>query len=326
MGELRTDRMYQNFILELEWRHMVPKGNAGVFVWADDITARGVPFHRSIEVQVLENAYGNTESHTTHGDIFPIHGATMTPVNGRGGERAFPTEHRAKPSPEWNHFRITGNDGSISLEVNGKLVTQGIEASPRKGYICLESEGGVVHYRNIRIQELPDTPVGPSDIAIADRGFKSLYNGVDFSGWVTAANSGWTPNDWRLSFAGEPSDEPRISTAQTFGNIAFIFDVRLRDVRRREESNVARVVLRGGAEQTAIKIDVRDPEMAEHFAEVGQWNRFEGTIRGDLLSLTLNGRKLFEDRQLAGAPDTGALTIEAAGPIDFANIYVRDLE
>ena len=122
------------------------------------------------------------------------------------------------------------------------------------------------------------------------------------------------------------SDEPRISTAQTFGNIAFIFDVRLRDVRRREESNVARVVLRGGAEQTAIKIDVRDPEMAEHFAEVGQWNRFEGTIRGDLLSLTLNGRKLFEDRQLAGAPDTGALTIEAAGPIDFANIYVRDLE
>ena len=39
---------------------MVPGGNAGVFVWADDITSRGVPFHRGIEVQVLENAYGNT--------------------------------------------------------------------------------------------------------------------------------------------------------------------------------------------------------------------------------------------------------------------------
>ena len=33
-GELRTDRMYQNFILEVEWRHMVPGGNAGIFVWA----------------------------------------------------------------------------------------------------------------------------------------------------------------------------------------------------------------------------------------------------------------------------------------------------
>ena len=42
IGELRTDRMYQNFILELEWRHMEPRGNAGVFMWADDITARGV--------------------------------------------------------------------------------------------------------------------------------------------------------------------------------------------------------------------------------------------------------------------------------------------
>ena len=161
---------------------------------SDDITARGA---RSIEVQVrkrLRKPY-HSRRHLSdprgHDD----------PCQRRGGERAFPTEHRAKPSPEWNHFRITGNDGSISLEVNGKLVTQGIEASPRKGYICLESEGGVVHYRNIRIQELPDTPVGPSDIAIADRGFKSLYNGVDFSGWVTAANSGWTPNDWRLSFA-----------------------------------------------------------------------------------------------------------------------------
>ena len=82
IGELRTDRMYQNFILDLEWRHMKPRGNAGVFVWADDITARGVPFHRSIEVQVLENAYGNTRSYTTHGDIFPIHGARMTPNEG----------------------------------------------------------------------------------------------------------------------------------------------------------------------------------------------------------------------------------------------------
>ncbi len=74
IGELRTAKMYQNFVMELEWRHMVPRGNAGVFVWADDITARGVPFHRGIEVQVLEDAYGNSARHTTHGDIFQFMG------------------------------------------------------------------------------------------------------------------------------------------------------------------------------------------------------------------------------------------------------------
>jgi hypothetical protein len=60
IGEIRTDRMYQNFVMEVEWRHMVPGGNAGIFVWADDITAKGVPFHRGVEVQVLENAYGQS--------------------------------------------------------------------------------------------------------------------------------------------------------------------------------------------------------------------------------------------------------------------------
>jgi hypothetical protein len=129
IGEIRTERMYQIFILEAEGRHLVPKGNAGIFVWADDITARGQPFHRGVEVQVLEDAYGNTKSYSTHGDIFPIHGATMTPENGRGGSRAFPTEERSKPSPEWNHYRIECRDGEISLAVNGKVVTRGGKAT-----------------------------------------------------------------------------------------------------------------------------------------------------------------------------------------------------
>jgi hypothetical protein len=115
IGELRTDRMYQNFILEVEWRRLKPKGNAGIFIWADDITARGQPFHRGIEVQVLENAYGDSRGHTTHGDIFPIHGARMTPINGRGGGRAFPTENRSKPSPK-RMESLRGNDSRRQAE------------------------------------------------------------------------------------------------------------------------------------------------------------------------------------------------------------------
>ena len=98
--------------------------------------------------------------------------------------RAFPTEDRSRPSPEWNHYRIECRDGDISLAVNGKVTTKGKACSPRKVYICLESEGGVVNYRNVRIAELPDTPISPEDVAIADRGYQQcLYNGVDFEGW-----------------------------------------------------------------------------------------------------------------------------------------------
>ena len=37
--ELRTARMFENFILELEYQHLEPQGNAGVFIWGDALTA-----------------------------------------------------------------------------------------------------------------------------------------------------------------------------------------------------------------------------------------------------------------------------------------------
>ena len=45
-GVMRTAKQYENFVLELEWRHMQPKGNAGVFVWSHPLTAQGTPFAR----------------------------------------------------------------------------------------------------------------------------------------------------------------------------------------------------------------------------------------------------------------------------------------
>ena len=209
IGELRTKQMYQNFVLELEWQHLRPKGNAGVFVWADAITAPGQPFHRAIEVQVLDGR--EAAGHTSDGDIFPIHGATMVPDNGRGGMRAFPTEKRCKSAPEWNHYKITCHDGSIKLEVNGKQVTSGSHCSLRKGYICLESEGSPVNFRNLRIRELPETRLDPSQIAQVDEGFISLYNGVDLSGWKLheGLRGHWKVNDWRLTYDGKATGEDK---------------------------------------------------------------------------------------------------------------------
>ena len=310
IGELRTDRMYQNFELEVEWRHMRPRGNAGIFVWADDITARGQPFHRSIEVQVLENAYGNTRGYTTHGDIFPIHGAKMTPLNGRGGSRSFPTENRSKPSPQWNHYRIRCVDGAISLAVNGKVVTEGKDCSPRKGYICLESEGGIVHYRNLRIRELPSTPVAQEHIAIADRGYRCLYNGIDLAGWKVEAGktTDWKPSDWTLRYVG--SGKGVLASEERFKDVGFLFDVR-----RKKTSGTLSVLFRGA---TGVVIDPT--------GKPGQWNRFEGELRGDRLTVRLNGQEVFTNRQLDAPETDGPLSFAVEGPIDIANVFVRSLK
>ena len=316
-GEIRTERMFQNFELELEWRHMVPGGNAGVFVWADDITSRGVPFHRGIEVQVLENAYGNTQSHTTHGDIFPIHGATMTPINGRGGNRAFPTENRAKSSPEWNHYRIVCNDGAISLAVNGQVVTQGKDASPRKGYICLESEGGVVHYRNIRIKQLPDTPIAAKDVAIANRGYRSVYTGLDLSGWRVgdAAKDAWHAKDWVLAFDGRvPADQSRLELAEQLSLAGFVIDFRFSN-----KSESLTIDLPGTSKPLTIRAN-GDERFGKMLEKIGAWNRLEGTIEDEQLSLSLNGKT----GALEHDTEPGPLAIRASGPLELANIYVRE--
>ncbi len=55
------------------------------------------------------------------------------------------------------------------------------------------------------------------------------------------------------------------------------------------------------------------------------WNRFEGGLRGDRLSLSVNGKPVFTDKKLGSVPARGPFKIVPTGPIDFANVYVRDL-
>ena len=205
-GLMRTERMYENFILELDWRHMADAGNSGVFTWADGLPSVGGPFPRGIEVQVLDPGYakrkGANEWFTTHGDIFPVRGATMTPTGriSKTGVRSFPIEDRTKPSPEWNHYRLVADSGELRLSVNGKEVTVGKDCVPRKGFLCLEAEGSECQFRNLRIKELPSSNTPPEQTANPYEGFHSLFNGKDLGGWKTddAINAVWSISNSRF--------------------------------------------------------------------------------------------------------------------------------
>ncbi len=228
-GVLRSDKQYENFVLELEWKHLVPKGNAGLFVWSDAITSRGVPFTRSIECQILDGR--NTESYTSHGDVFAIHGAKLTPdrPHPRGSMRCLPSEWRSKPAGEWNHYRVTCNDGVLKLAVNGKVVSGGYDISPRKGYICLESEGSEVHFRNIRIHELPSTNPEPEEIAELDEGFEAIYSGLDLRGWKQdpGHEGHWQPRNWVLAYdGGSEAEDKNLWSEEEYGDFILIADWR----------------------------------------------------------------------------------------------------
>jgi len=236
-GTMRTERMYENFIMEVEWRHMQPLGNAGVFVWGDPLTYVGVPFSRGVEVQVLDGR--NSETYTSHGDVFPIWGAKMVPDRPHpnpNNSRCLPSEWRCKPSPEWNHYRITANNGVLKLAVNGKEVSGGSMCRPRKGYLCLESEGSECHFRNLRIQELPSTNPSPEEVAAEAKGFVPMYTGLDLAGWrqVEGQAGHWAPlpgdKSWVLGYDGKSeAKEPRdkhLWTAKEYGDFEMVVDWR----------------------------------------------------------------------------------------------------
>ncbi len=192
-GYLRTDKQYENFIMEVEWMHVEPTkmANSGIFVWGDPIPAVGTGYTRGIEVQVLINFKPADGWATSHGDLFSIWGAKCKPdrPHPKGIERCLPSEERVKGAGQWNHYKIIANDGVIKLHVNGKEVSGVSECNPRKGYIALESEGVECHFRNLKIKELPSTNPKPSEIANVDAGHKALFDGLTLTGWT---GKGWT--------------------------------------------------------------------------------------------------------------------------------------
>ncbi|MBT4584507.1 MAG: DUF1080 domain-containing protein [Phycisphaerae bacterium] len=224
-GVIRTNKMYENFVLELDWRHLVPNGNAGLFVWSDPIPAVGVPFTRAIEVQIMDGK--ELDWYTTHGDIFSIWGAKMTPTrpHPNGYERCLPSERRSIPAPAWNHYVVTCIDGQINLSVNGAIVSGAHDVTPNKGYICLEAEGTEAEFKNIRIMELPPASPETTDVAEEDKGFVTLYNGINLTGWEGGSEH-WTILGWSLQHDGKGKD---LTTTEIFDNFEIMIDAKCED-------------------------------------------------------------------------------------------------
>jgi hypothetical protein len=167
-GVVRSKKVYTNFELVVEWRHLKPAGNSGVFVWTPEASLNIQPndLPDGIEVQILDLAFSEQYEQrtgkkgdwfTTHGDVFPVGSSKMTPFppTSPNGSRSFPTKNLVKPSGEWNHYYIRAINGEVRLWVNGEEVSGGSNCEPKMGHVCLESEGSPIEFRGLRMRELP---------------------------------------------------------------------------------------------------------------------------------------------------------------------------
>lgn len=326
---LRTERQYENFILEAEWRHLKSGGNSGIFIWGTPVAAPGVPFLRGIEVQVLDHGYAEqyekqtgkkSDWFTTHGDVFPIHGATMKPFGPHHGDRSFPTEERSKRSPEWNHYRIVCSNGVIRLSVNGKEVSGGEDCNYRKGYLALEAEGAPVEFRNLRIKELPASDAARALTAPEDSGLRTIFTGLDLRGWQTNAATAarWQAGGNRLVLkAGESKPEATLWLEKKFGDVELVLDCRTEKPGETNKPAVPVVQLQIGS---AFNHDIQLTGSTDRYQRfsISVQGRELAVKRGDqaieLITLPsgIYGKKTF------GLRDTG-------GKVEFMNLYAREL-
>lgn len=184
LGGARSKERYTNFEMVFEWKHHEFAGNSGLFLWCPDSAFTDLPKGQlprtGIEVQVLDLGYEEqwlrdkqkrSDWFTSHGDVFPVGEATMTPftpqityalasgesftVGSAKSPRCFPTKRLVKPAGEWNHYYVRAIDGEVRLWVNGEEVGGGTACSPKTGYLALEAEGALVEFRNLRLRRLP---------------------------------------------------------------------------------------------------------------------------------------------------------------------------
>ena len=170
-GVIRYHEPLTNFELVCEWMHKKKGGNSGVFVWATPQSVRNLAMGKGrlpqgIEVQVLDLGYKEVyekrhkkpgDWFTSHGDVFPVGPIKMRPFPpvAPNKRRSFPSKETTKGIYEWNHYYVRAVDGEVRLSVNGVEVSGGDQISPAMGFLCLESEGAPIEYRNLRLKKLP---------------------------------------------------------------------------------------------------------------------------------------------------------------------------
>ena len=170
VGVMRTKTPFTNLELVAEWRHLQSGGNSGIFLWASEAALTGLQPGTlppgGIEVQVLDHGYAEQyekktgkkpDWFSTNGDVFPVGKSSMKPFppTAPNGSRSFPRKELSRGVGQWNHYYVRAIHGEVRLWVNGEEVSGGNQCEPATGFLCLESEGAPVEFKNVRIRELP---------------------------------------------------------------------------------------------------------------------------------------------------------------------------
>ncbi|MCC5022623.1 MAG: DUF1080 domain-containing protein [Candidatus Synoicihabitans palmerolidicus] len=146
-GWLRSTETYGDFKLTLEVRFNEVAANSGIFVRTGPTShddESGWPDH-GYQVQCMDTAEGE----------HPL--GTLIAYGAGEFDQIFDPTKIAKaknPAPEWNLMEITCRGESLSVRLNGELISISLGVRQRSGHIGIQGEHGPLDFRRIEIEQL----------------------------------------------------------------------------------------------------------------------------------------------------------------------------
>ncbi|MEM9373901.1 MAG: DUF1080 domain-containing protein, partial [Planctomycetota bacterium] len=193
-GWLRTERMYRDFELELQF--IIPAGgNSGIGLRCSSV---GDPAFTGFEAQILDS-HGKDPAVYSCGSIY---------------NAIAPSEQAARPAGEWNDYRIRLIGDTLNVWLNGVHIHDDQQLDSRgffrnedqplplhdrltTGYIAIQDHGeGGLRVRNIRLTDLSPDP-DPGD-------FEHAFDGTTTNGWTHRGGGSFVFEDGTLVAADGP--------------------------------------------------------------------------------------------------------------------------
>lgn len=301
---LTTEKFYSDFELLVDYK-TVPRADSGIYL-------RGCP-----QVQIWDS---------TEADKFSLGAAKGSGGlwnNSPGAPGKDPLVKADKPFGEWNRVHVIMVGAKVWVWLNGRLTVDGATLEnyydrkspvPPHGPIQLQTHGGEIRWRNLFLREIGSGEANKRLRGTDPKGFKSVFNGRDFTGWRGPVDN-YEVNDGAI--VCRPNKGGTIYTQDEFTNFVARVEFKLPPggnnglaIRYPGSGDTAYVgmcesqVLDDNYEEaTGDKIDPRQahgsaygmvPAQRGYQHPIGEWNYEEVTVTGPKIKVDLNGTVILD--------------------------------
>ncbi|MEM1224495.1 MAG: DUF1080 domain-containing protein [Planctomycetota bacterium] len=285
------------------------------------------------------------------------------PAGRRGKDPLVLADHRFG---QWNHVRVVQVGSRTSVWLNDQCVVDHAlmdnywdrgAPMPVHGSIVLQTHGGEIAWRNIRVRPLTTTQANETLAAYQNVAYRSLFDGETLDGWVGAVDDYEVTQDGSIQC--QKGRGGNLLTSELFQNFSVRLEFRLPPggnnglaIRAPLEGNPAYLAMTelqvlDHTHPRYANLDARQAHGSAYgmvgarrgfLRQTGQWNFQQVDVDGSAIRVELNGNEILNadlndvSEFMAETPHPGRTRLSGhfgfaghSDPVEFRAIFVRVL-